>query len=180
MELDNFKNTWDEMSNQVKVNQNLNLKIFDKMSKNQFHSSLKKIVLPEIIGSIACFGFAIYVGFNFGKLGTIAYQITGLISILLFVILPLISLMSIQGLYKSADISKSYADTLKEFTIQKIRFCKLQKLNFTLCYLLAVTVILLSTKLFGSNHISYCARNKLVPFLKLNDSLFCCLRIINR
>jgi hypothetical protein len=154
MDLDNFKNTWEEMSNQVKVNQNINLKIFDKMTRNKFHSSLKKIVLPELIGSIACIGFAIYTGINFGKLDTIAYQVVGLMTILLLVILPLISLISIQALYKSADNSKSVADTLKQFSIQKIRFCKMQKLNFTLCYLLAVTVILLSTRLFGRNSIT--------------------------
>ncbi|HEY1869565.1 MAG TPA: hypothetical protein VGG71_00835 [Chitinophagaceae bacterium] len=154
MDLDNFKNTWDEMSSQVKVNQNIDLKIFDKMTRNKFHSSLKKIVLPELIGSITCIGFAIYTGINFAKLDTIAYQVVGLMTILLLVILPLISLISIQALYKSADNSKSVADTLKQFTFQKIRFCKMQKLNFTLCYLLAVTVILLSTRLFGRNSIT--------------------------
>jgi hypothetical protein len=154
MELDNFKNAWDEMNNQVKINQNVNLQIFDKMTRNKFYSSLKKIVFPELMGSIICIGFAFYVGFNFGKLDTIAYKVIGVITILLLVILPLISLISIQALYKSADITRPFADALKEFAIQKIRFSKLQKLNFTLCYLLAVTLILLSTRLLGRNNIT--------------------------
>ncbi len=130
MELDDFKNTWDEMSNHIKAKQHLNLKIFDDMSKRKFHSSLKKIILPEIFASVICIGCAVFIGLNLDKLNTIFFKIVGVISILLFVLLPAISLMSIQQLYKSADIHKSYADTLKDFAVQKIKFCKLQKLNF--------------------------------------------------
>lgn len=151
MELDDFKNIWDEMGNRVKEKQNLNLKIFDKMNRTKFHSSLKKILLPELLGSIVCIGFAIFIVFNFDKLDTVSFKISGAIAVLLFILLPTISLLSIQQLYKSADINKSYADTLKDFAVQKIKFCKLQKLNFTLSYLLLVAVILISTRLFGKN-----------------------------
>ena len=154
MELDDFKNTWDEMTNRVKEKQNLNLKMFDKKNKMKFHSSLKKILVPEILASVICIGCAIFIGFNFGRLNTIAFKIVGIVAILLLVILPAISLMSIQQLYKAGDINKSYADTVKEFAIKKIKFCKLQKLNFILCHLLLVTVILLVTKLFGRNEIT--------------------------
>jgi len=52
------------------------------------------------------------------------------------------------------DVNRSYAETLKEFAVQKIRFCKLQKLNFTLSYLLLATAILLSARLFGKSWVS--------------------------
>ena len=154
MQLDDLKNTWNEMSNQAKEKQNLNLKTFDNMSKKKFNSKIKKIILPEILGSLVCLAAAVFTWLNFYKLGTAAFQITGVLAIMLLVVLPIISLISIQQLYKTGDMSKSYADTLKAFTVQKIKFCKLQKLNLTLSYLLLVTVILLSTKLFGTNHIT--------------------------
>ncbi|MDI9366704.1 MAG: hypothetical protein QM541_17235 [Flavobacterium sp.] len=154
MELDDFKTTWDELGNQVKANQNLNLKIFDKMSRTRFHSNLKRILLPELLGSIICFGFAIFTIFNFDKLDTASFKIAGAIAILLFIFLPAISLWSIQQLYKLTDINKSYADTIKDFAVQKIKFCRLQKLNFTLSYLLLATVILISTRLFGRNDVT--------------------------
>ena len=154
MELDNFKNTWDDIGNKVKINQRFNLKKLDKMDKTKFQSSLNKILLPEIFGTVFCIGFAIYIGYNFSKLETITYQVAGIVAILLFVILPIISLISILRIYKVADINKPYSETLKNFAVGKIKFCKLQKLNFTLCYLLAVTVILLSTRLFGRNDIT--------------------------
>lgn len=154
MELDDLKNIWENIKSQVTVKQDINFKMFDTMNKKKFHSILKKIVIPEMMGNIVCIGSAFFIGFNFDKSNTIAFQITGILSILLFVVLSVISFMSIQQLYKTADIRKSYADTLKEFTVKKIKFCKLQKLNLTLCYLLFVTIILLSTRLFERNQIT--------------------------
>lgn len=154
MELDDFKNTWDEMTRQVKEKQNINLKMFDKMSKRKFHSNLNNIIVPEILGSMVCIGSAAYIGFNFDKLDKISFQMVGIACILLLVILSAISILSIRHLYNAGDIDKPYADTLKKFAFQKIRFCKLQKLNLTLSYLLLVTVILLIPKLFGINEIT--------------------------
>ncbi|MGB3343126.1 MAG: hypothetical protein WBA61_04375 [Aequorivita sp.] len=149
MELDDFKNTWDEMSNQV--NENLNFKIFNKMSKRKFNSNLQKIAIPELLASIICVGAAIYIGFKFNLLDTAIFRIAGVSAILLLLILPAISLFSIQQLYKSTDIGKPYVDTLKEFAVQKMRFCKLQKLNISLSYLLLAVVMILVTKFYG-NH----------------------------
>ena len=151
MEIDDFKNTWDEMSKQVKEKQNLNPKMFNKMSERKFTSNLQKIAIPEIIGGVICVGCAIYIGFQFKLLDTALFKIVGVVSILLLIVLPAISLFSIQQLYKSTDISKSYAETLKEFAVQKMNFWKLQKLNITLSYLLLAVVIILVTKFFG-NH----------------------------
>jgi len=154
MELDDFKNTWNEMDNQVKSNPNIDLSTFNTMSKKKFQSGLKKIVVPEILGSLVCIGCAIFIGFNFYKLNTLAFQITGVLALVLLLVLPVLSIMSIWQLYKAGDITKSYAENLKTFTLQKIQFCKLQKLNATLSYLLLVTVIMLVTKLFGKNSIT--------------------------
>ena len=154
MELDDFKSTWNEMGNKVNDNEKINLNMFDKMSQKRFHSSLKKIIIPEIAGDIVCIGSAVYVGFNFDRLDKVSFQVVGVLSILLFIILPVISLLSILELYKAGDTSKSYADTVKDFAVQKVKFCKLQKLNLLLSYLLLVTVLLLATKLFGRNEIT--------------------------
>ncbi len=154
MELDDFKNTWQDITSHIIVKENINLQVFDAMSKKRFRATLKKIVLPEVLGSIVCIACAVFIAFNFYVLTTIAFKITGIITILLFFILPVLSFMSIQQLYMSANINKSYTDTLKDFNIRKIKFNKLQKLNLTLCYLLFVTVMLLLTHLFGRNAIT--------------------------
>ncbi len=154
MELDDFKNTWQEISGQLKEKENFNPKILDKMNNQKFHSSLRGILLPEIFGSIICFGSAIYVIFNFEKLNSTPTLICGIASILLFVILPLISLWSVRSLYRVGNVSRTYADTLKDFTVQKIKFYRLQKINFTLSYLLLAVLLILLPKLFGKKEFS--------------------------
>jgi hypothetical protein len=149
MELDDFKNAWNEMGNQQKETTTVNLKKIDTMSKRKTYTLLKKILLPEILGSAICIGCALFIGFNFYTLDTIAYQISGVLGIVLCLILSAISLMSIRKLYQPVDAGKPYAETLKEFAVNKIRFCKLQKLNITLSYLFFVTVILLLPKILG-------------------------------
>ena len=154
MELDDLKNTWSEMSDQIKEKQNLNIKTFDKMSQKKIHSNLIKILLPEILGSAVCIAGAVYVAFNFYRLNGIAFQVVGIITILIFLILPIISLMSIQHLYKTGNVDQAYSDALKEFAVQKIKFCKLQKLNLLLSNLLLVCVIVLATRIFGRKEIT--------------------------
>ena len=151
MELDDFKNTWDAMGKQVEQKQNFNSKTFNKMGKRKFNSNLQKIAIPEIIASILCIAAAIYIGFQFNLLDTAVFRIAGVATILLLIVLPAISLFSVQQLYKATDIGKSYADTLKEFAIQKMKFYKLQKLNINLSYLLLAVLMIIITKLFG-NH----------------------------
>ena len=151
MELDDYKNTWDEMGEKVEEKQIFNPKLLNKMSKSKFDSKLKKIAIPEIIASIICFGSAIYIGFQFNVLNTVLFKFVGVALILLFILLPAISLHSVQQLYKSVDINKSYADTLKEFAVQKMKFYKLQKLNIALSYPLLALLMILITKLFGKH-----------------------------
>ena len=154
MELDDLKNTWNEMDTQVKEKQNLTLKIFDKMSNRKFHLQLYRIILPEILGSLICISSAFFIAFNFNKLNGAAYQIIGVTGILVFVMVTIISLLSLQNLNKVGDVGKPYADTLKDFATQKIKFYKLQKLNLRLSYLLLVIVVLLLPKLFEKSGIT--------------------------
>lgn len=151
MELDDLKNTWNEMDNQVEGKQNLTLKTVDKMSKRKFHSKLYRIILPEILGSLVCIVSAFYIGFNFDKLNGLFYQVIGVLGISIFVIVTVISLLSLQHLNKLGDVGKPYVDTLKDFATQKIKFQKLQKLNLQISYLQLVIVVLLLPKLFLKN-----------------------------
>jgi hypothetical protein len=154
MELDDLKNTWNEMDNQVKGSQNLTLKIFDKISNQKFHSKLYKIILPEISGGLICISSAFFIGFNFDKLDGPTYQIIGVIGILVFLMVTAISLLSLQNLKKVGDVGKPYVDTLKDFATQKIKFNRLQKLNLRVSYLQLVIVVLLLPKLFEKNGIT--------------------------
>src|SRR5579875_2166973 len=115
MELDELKNTWNELSSQAKENQIFDSKVFDKMSKRKFDASLAKIILPELLGSIVCIGSAVFIGVNFHKFDKAYLQIAAIAGVALFLMLPAISLVSIWQLRKAGDINQPYADTLKQF-----------------------------------------------------------------
>ena len=121
---------------------------------NKYHSKLKKIKLPEIMGSIVCLAAAVFIGFSFDKLDSLFLRGAGILSFLLLLALPIISLQSTQQLSKVGDLKKPYAETLKEFALGKIRFIRLQKLNVTLSYLLLVAMIVLLPRLFANRDIS--------------------------
>lgn len=154
MELDDLKNSWEDLNKQVKKQQNFNPKIIDQITRTKYNSRLKKIAYPEIIGIIICVGSATFIGLNFSKLDTIFLQGVGIISILLLFILSAISFISIRELNMKRDVNKTYAETLKEFAFQKIRFHKFQRINVTLSYLLLVTIIILFPKFFGGKNIT--------------------------
>ena len=150
MELDDLKNSWSEVSGQEKID----IKMIEQITAVKYKSSLKKIIHPEIIGVVICILAAIYIGLHFDKLDTNLLKGTGILAIILLVLIPVISLISLLQFNSGVDINKPYSETLKDFATQKIQFHKLHKISTTLSYLLLVTVIILFSKLFGENNIS--------------------------
>lgn len=153
MELNDLKTTWQNESNSALQN-NLTFLIIDKMTQEKYHSKIKKITLPEIIGSVICIIAAGFITLNFTKLETITLQAVGVASIIILLIISTIGVLSLQQLNIKKDLNKPYAETLKIFAKQKLAFYKLQKINIILCYLLIVTIIILLPKLFGNKDIT--------------------------
>jgi hypothetical protein len=151
MELDDLKSTWNSAS---KPQPEVTTKMVDEIAREKYQSKIKKIVYPEIIGSIVCLAAAVFITINFYKLNTIFLQGVGVLCILLLMIMVSISFSSLKQLSLAEDVDKPYAETLKSFARQQLRFYNLQKINITLGYLLLVTVIILMLKFFGDRDIT--------------------------
>jgi len=153
MELDDLKTTWQNQSNSALQN-SLTTLIINKMTQEKYHSKIKKITYPEIIGSSICVIAAGFIALNFNKLDTIILQAVGVASIIIQLIISTLGILSLQQLNIKKDLNKPYAETLKIFATQKLAFYKLQKINIILCYLLMITIIILLPKLFGGKDIT--------------------------
>ena len=153
MELDDLKSTWQNESSAATQN-NLTNSIIDKMTQEKYYSKIKKITLPEIIGSTICVIAAVFIVYNFHKLDTIIFQAIGAASIIILLIISVLGVLGLKTLNINKDFNKPYAETLKIFATQKLAFYKLQKINIILCYLLMVTIIVLLPKLFGNKDIT--------------------------
>jgi hypothetical protein len=154
MELDDLKNAWNNAHSQAEKQNTLTTKMIDQMTQKKYYSKIKEITYPEIVGIAICLMATIYIGLNFYKLDSIFLQCVGALAILLLLVLSVISLLSLRQLNITGDVNKSYAETLRLFATQKIRFYKLQKINITLSYLLLVMVIILLTKFFNGRDIT--------------------------
>ncbi len=154
MELEDLKNSWRDITTQVKEQQHLSTKNIEHMTQTTYTSNLKKIAYPEIAGVIVCLMSIAYVAFNFSKLNTTVLQVTGIVSILLLSILSAISIVSLWQFNATVDLNKPYAETLKDFAVQKTRFHKLQKINILLSYLLLVATVILLSKFSNGKDIT--------------------------
>ena len=148
MELEDLKNDWEAVSTQTSKQNNLTHKIIDQMTQQKYTSKINKIKYPEWIGAIVCVLNVFYIVFNFSKLDTLTFQIVGISTILLLLAMAAIGLMSFNRLSLQGDLNRPYAETIREFAIQKLRFQKFQRVNSILGYLLLVAVVMLLPKLF--------------------------------
>jgi hypothetical protein len=148
MELDDLKNDWETLNNQAAKQNNLTHKIIDQMTQKKYASRINKIKYPEWIGAIVCVLSVFYIIFNFSKLDSLLFQIIGTCTILLLLAMAAIGLMSFNRLNLAGDLNRPYAETIRQFAIQKLRFQKLQRVNAILGYLLLVAVVMLLPKLF--------------------------------
>lgn len=151
MELDELKNTWEDINNQAVKQQNLSSKMIDQMTQTKYKARLSKIANSEIIGTIFSFIAAINIGLNFNKLNTPFLQGLGIICSLILLIQPIISLIILWQFNMIGDVGKPYTETLKKFAIQKLRFSKFQKLSLVSSSVLWGFLIILIPKFLGKD-----------------------------
>jgi hypothetical protein len=154
MELDDLKNSWQHANDQPGKQQQLSPAMIEQVTQAKYRSGINKIAYPEIAGILVCLAGVVFVLFNFGKLNTVFLKGTGILSVLVLAAVSVISLLSIRQFNLALDMGNPYTDALKAFAIQKIRFHKFQRLNFILCHLLMVTVIILLSAFFGKQGIA--------------------------
>jgi len=154
MELDDLKNSWHDLNSQLQKRPSFSTEMIDQITRKKYYTTIKQIAYPEIAGVIICLISVIFLILNFSKLDTPFLEGTGILSALLLLTLPVLSLTSLWQLKLTGDVDKPYTETLRKFAIQKIRFYKLQRFNITLSYLLLVTILILMSKLFGGKDIS--------------------------
>lgn len=151
MELEEMKNLWEGMSKKVEKQELRTNQLLEKVTEQKYHSKLNKIRYSEIIGAIICYLGAIYLIMNFMKIDPLAEKIFAVIAIGLLLILPVISLRSLNAMQNLKISSKTYLDALNDFGKRKIRFQKFQKLNISLGLFLIIVAIPVLSAIKGTD-----------------------------
>lgn len=144
MELEEMMATWVTLSQKVAQKEKLTHKMIEKMTNQKYQSGLNNILYPEMLGSIICFLAGIFMILNFQVIERPMMQVFGILSILLLFGLPIVSLASLRGLRKVEVSMMTYAEAISDYSLQKIWFQKLQKLNVSM----ALLFLLVATPVF--------------------------------
>ena len=90
------------------------------MTRKKYYSMIKKIKYPEWIGGTICVLGAGFIVFHFSELDTIFLQMVGIVAILILLLMPAISIVSFSRFNLTDDLTRPYAETLRQFAFQKL------------------------------------------------------------
>lgn len=141
MELEEMKNTWQEMSKKLENQEFLTNQLLEKMTREKYHSKINKIGYSEYIGTIICYIGAAYLIMNFTKIEGIYMQLFAIMAIAMLFILPVISLKSLRAMKNVNIASQTYKQAIEDFARRKTRFQRLQKLNVSLALFIMLVAI---------------------------------------
>ncbi|MBA4849290.1 hypothetical protein [Emticicia sp. BO119] len=154
MELEELKTLWDEAGNLKEKQPFLKTKTIEKMTEIRYKSKLKKVIFHESLGTLFAFGAVVYMIINFNKLTTLFFQGIGIITSLMLIVLPIISLVLLYQINSIGDVNQPYVETLKQFAKQRLRFIRFQQVSVVFAYILLVFVILLMPKFTGGRSLN--------------------------
>ena len=140
MDLDEMKNVWSEMAEQLEQQKQLTNDMILKMTQLQFKDRLRKIAIPETVSSIVCFVAGAYLLVNLSKLDILSYRIMGIVSIGILIILPIWSLSAIRKMRSISPSRHTYRETLLAFARGKKQFVFAQKMSMYLSFVLMFTL----------------------------------------
>lgn len=153
MELEEMQKAWSQMSRQLEKQKQLTNDIIMEMTQDKYKQQWGKIANYEKIGTLICFGMAIYILLNFNKLSSTPLIICGIISLLVLIILPIISLRLIQNMQNLDILNLNYTGAIEIYAKRKKNFIKFQKINVYVSFILMLPAAAVFGKLFKGKDI---------------------------
>ncbi|WP_439132485.1 hypothetical protein [Polaribacter sp.] len=142
MELEEMKSLWEDMSQKVNQQKVLTDQLILDMTKERYENSVRRISVPETLSALICFAAVFYLISNFNLLDVWYLKLTGALTIVACVLLPILSLKSINKM-KAIEVSKStYKESLVNYAKAKVRFMKLQKTSFYTSFIVLILAVI--------------------------------------
>lgn len=153
MELDEMKTAWAAMSTQIEKQNKLTSTLIMKMTQTQYKNKIRNIFIPELLGAIICLAEAILIAVNYAKLDTWYFLTAGIISAMLLLLLPVLSLRSISKMQAINIAGNNYKQTLIEYAQGKKEFFRVQKISYYLGFVLLIVLVPVMAKIFDGDDI---------------------------
>ena len=153
MELQDMKTLWEEMSLEIGKQKKLTDSLIIKMIKTDYRNKISKILIPEAIGSLVCFAQFLFILINFQKLNTWYLLVCGIVSELILLFLPIISIKAVRNIRAINISDNNYKQSLQEYSKGKIQFIFVQKISFYLGAILLVVALPVMGQLIGGKNL---------------------------
>jgi F0F1-type ATP synthase assembly protein I len=162
MDLDEMKEAWTSLSNQVAQQKKLNTEMIEKMTELQYKNRINNILIPELIGALICAAAMLYILVNFQKLDTWYLLVSALITLSILIVLPILSLKSLKDLYSISPAKYRYKEMILKYNKAKQKVKFVQKLSIYLSFILMFSIIPVFLKLFSGKDLSQLNYEKLI------------------
>lgn len=150
MELEEMKTLWEEMSQKVDKQQLITDQIIMDMTQQKYSNKFTKLFFYESLGTVICYGMAVYLLFNIEKLDTWYLLACGIFTITFLFLLPLFTLRSLTRIKRLDVAAYSYKETLVRFERSKKRVLLLQRTGIYLSLILFLAVLPVMSKIFNN------------------------------
>ncbi|MFD0861988.1 hypothetical protein ACFQ1M_07200 [Sungkyunkwania multivorans] len=153
MNIEEMKDIWSQMSDQLEKQKKLTDKLIIEMTKEKFKNRFNAISMYETAGAVICFLMALFVIINFNKLDSWYLSLFGLIVVLFLVILPILSLRSIKRMKTIDIVRNNYRQTIVDFTKRRKSFLLIQKISMASSFILMLVSVPVASKLIGDKDV---------------------------
>lgn len=141
MELEEMKAVWADLSQQLEEQKKLTDEIILKMTQQQYQARLNKIIVPELFGTVVCFGMALILLINISKLDSLLTLSTGLISLAILILLPIFSLRALRRLNNINIVANNYKQTMLEYTQSRKHLFLVQRIGLYISFILMFVMV---------------------------------------
>jgi len=150
MELEEMKTIWGEMSAAIEKQKMLTDALIIRMTQADYRNKINKILIPEAVGSAVCFAAFLFILINLQKLDPWYLMVCGIMSSLIIILLPVLSVKAIYKMHSINIGGNNYKQSLLEYSKGKLQFVFVQKLTFYLGSLLILTLVPVMGKLIAN------------------------------
>ncbi len=153
MELEEMQATWSEMNDQLEHQRKLTDKLIMEMTKDRYRNKMGRLSRYEGMGALICFAAAILLLFQFHKLNTWYFVVSGVFTIGYLIVLPILVLRSINAMRDIDLINNTYTETLIAYVEKRKQFLLTQRIGIYLNFILLAVSLPVLVKVFKGKDI---------------------------
>jgi MFS family permease len=150
MELEEMQAAWSQMSKELEDQKKLTNSLIMEMTQQRYNSKLNTIMKYEGSGTVVCFIAGILLLFNFYRLDTWYLEMFGVLCLICFIGIPILSINAILRMKKLKLTTYNYKELVTEFTKRRAHFLMVQKLSVSAGFLMLFISLPVASKLLSN------------------------------